>query len=370
MVLPTLYKKSAGGKVQEWVISIIDNNDGTASTKVVHGQIDGKKQCKEVVYTKGKNEGKTNETNALSQARSEAKSKWNKQKDKGYVENISGEPEHIAPFVMRAYEYKDYKNTITFPAKIARKYDGMRCLAVKHGDKITLWSRGQKPILTAPHICEVLKDILNEGEVFDGELYVHDMHLQLQVSLFKKFDPENYRKLTYRVYDTVCNGDYNHRYGIIKNRIESNKDVLQNIVELAPAYDVYNHDEIIEYHNKFVAEGFEGAMLRWGECKYEQNKKSRKLLKVKEFIDDEFEIVGAKENEKMPGTCVFICKTKAGAEFDVMPKGSQSVRKQYWDDFQQGSLYGKMLTVRFFEWTVSDPPKPKHGTGIVVRDYE
>lgn len=364
-MLTTLYK-SSGKKIQTWTITAWKNNNGTAYSEVTHGQIDGKMQTTRVQYTEGKNIGRSNETTPFEQCLSECKSKWNKQKDKGYTEDPSGKSTFGIPHVMRAHTYRDYKHKIIFPSKIQPKFDGMRCLAVKSNDKVKLWSRGHKPIETAPHIQENLNKIMNNGEVFDGELYVHDLALQLQISLFKKFDKDNYQSLTYRVYDMVSNENYDKRYFIISERINNN-----GIVELAPTYTVNSHEEIIDWHNKFVEQGFEGAILRVGECFYHQNKKSTTLLKVKEFMDDEFEIVGAKENiGKDAGTCTFICKVKDGVTFDARLKGSRSIQRQCWEDFKQGKLMGKMLTVRFFEWTVSDNPKPKHGVGIAIRDYE
>jgi hypothetical protein len=72
----------------------------------------------------------------------------------------------------------------------------------------------------------------------------------------------------------------------------------------------------------------------------------------------------------MENQCTFTCVTEDGTEFGVKPKGTEAQREQYWIDFQAGKLTGKMLTVKFFEWTTSENPVPRFPVGVCVRDYE
>jgi hypothetical protein len=81
--------------------------------------------------------------------------------------------------------------------------------------------------------------------------------------------------------------------------------------------------------------------------------------------------VGAYENKgKMEGQCTFTCVTEDGAEFGCKPMGTEAQREQYWTDFQSGKLTGRVLTVKFFEWTTSDKPVPRFPVGVCIRDYE
>ena len=78
-------------------------------------------------------------------------------------------------------------------------------------------------------------------------------------------------------------------------------------------------------------------------------------------------VIGAEEDKN--GHCVFWCQTKgAGATFKVKPEGDDEYRKQLYKDRVKYS--GKMLTVRFFEWTTSIPAVPRFPVGIAIRDYE
>ena len=112
-------------------------------------------------------------------------------------------------------------------------------------------------------------------------------------------------------------------------------------------------------------------MIRNAKGGYQPNRRSPDLQKYKSFKDKEFEIVGAYQNKgKMENQCTFLCRTEDGTEFGVKPMGSEAQREQYWTDFQAGKLTGKMLTVKFFEWTTSENPVPRFPVGVCVRDYE
>jgi ATP-dependent DNA ligase len=110
-------------------------------------------------------------------------------------------------------------------------------------------------------------------------------------------------------------------------------------------------------------------MLRVSDCYYKSGGRSSELLKVKLFKDDEFEIIGAHEGKgKSEGQATFICRTKAGDEFNCRPRGEDALREYYWK--HKDSFVGKMLTVRYFEWTTGPNPVPRFPVGIAVRDYE
>jgi DNA ligase-1 len=91
------------------------------------------------------------------------------------------------------------------------------------------------------------------------------------------------------------------------------------------------------------------------------------LLKVKQFVDEEFLIVGAEENKgRQKGQCTFICKTADGKEFKAKPMGTDETRRAYWEN--KDKYIGKHLTVRYFERT--EGGVPRFPVGVEVRDYE
>ena len=368
MSLPTLYKRLSTGKVQEWQIAVFALEDKTAILKVIHGQMYGKKQETETKFTEGKNKGKKNETSPTEQALKEAKSKWLKQKDKGYSEDSGGISEAPIPLPMLAYSYTDYHKKVAFDDQTfyQPKLDGARSIAVKNDGAVKLWSRQGTPIETMPHIQHQLRDIMLDGDIFDGELYAHGIPFQKQISWFKKFNKDEYEKVSYHVFDLIPQEQltFAQRYAILQTRLPVNCST----VELVETKKLSSHDHLLEVHSDLTANGYEGVIIRHGNCYYELNKRSKQLLKFKEFMDMEFEIVDAYENAgKMEGTCCFVLKTAEGRTFDCFPKGDDSIRRQYWQDFQAGLLTGKLMTVRFFAWTDTVPPVPRFPIGVGIR---
>jgi DNA ligase-1 len=120
---------------------------------------------------------------------------------------------------------------------------------------------------------------------------------------------------------------------------------------------------ILERHEKA---GYEGVMLRNPDAPYAPGKRSNGLLKLKSFVDGEFEIVGFEEaTGKDKGTVVFVCSISS-SKFRVRPIGTLAERAKMLKDAPK--LVGKKLTVRYQE--LSDDGIPRFPVGIAVRDYE
>lgn len=134
MKLPKLYKIDSKGKIREWE-TWVDNT----TIHVRHGAKDGAKQDQITQITKGKNIGKANETTPHEQAILESKSKWLKQKDKGYSENSS--PEKVFR-PMLAHRHDKHAKKVLYPCFVQPKLDG--CLS---GESLIYTKEyGYKPI--------------------------------------------------------------------------------------------------------------------------------------------------------------------------------------------------------------------------------
>jgi hypothetical protein len=96
--------------------------------------------------------------------------------------------------------------------------------------------------------------------------------------------------------------------------------------------------------------------------------RSKDLQKYKDFMDSEFEIVGGKLATGLEEGCiVFRVKTEDGKEFEVKPKGTREMRREWARDMD--NIVGKMLTVRYP--LLSEDGIPCSGAvGIAIRDYE
>lgn len=369
MKLPTLYKKSSQGKIEIWQISVV----GTAIT-TVYGEHDGKMQTTTDFIKSGKNIGKVNETTPEEQAKLEAKSKWEKKLKSGYVDSFEkatrGETSELITGgvePMLAHPFDKQGGKIKYPCFGQPKLDGIRCIAIKRGDDVTLWTRTRRPIKSCPHIEEAIKlQLLHIPEIIlDGELYNHDLKSDFEkiVSAVRKDKPSEESKLIqYHVYDVVTNSDYIDRYQMIYGL--PIKGFLREVETIV----VDGADDIPNLTDGYIAKGYEGLMLRNVNGVYE-NKRSTNLIKVKKFESDEFTIIGIVEGRgKLSGHVgAFTCELPDGETFEAKLAGSQERLKELFDG-PKSNWFGKQLTVKHQGKTSKGVPR--FPVGVEIRDYE
>lgn len=372
MILATLYKKTSHDTSQQWTISV--EGDSPPEIVTVYGQVGGKMQESRVKVAAGKNLGKANATTPRQQAELEATAKWKKQLDKGYIENLDRKAmaEAVERKPMLAHPYEKYRHKIDWKKGVLCQFklDGIRCLAHKSASGtgaggVRLVSRGNKPIDTVPHINEALALIMDEGEVFDGELYIHGETFQNLVSYVKRAQPDSAR-VEYHVYDTIKEWPFELRsQNLIERLCDENSEVV------LPVYTIsaYSDEDVAARHAEFTALGYEGLMVRANDCLYKEGYRSADLLKIKSFQECEYRIVEVKQGKgKLEGCAVFVCETEDGERFDCLPEGTMEKRAEYWTD--RNLLVGSMLTVCYFELTTSEKPVPRFPIGKAVRSYE
>jgi ATP-dependent DNA ligase len=360
-VLAPLFKRTSGGKIQIWKIRVEDNSDGSATIVREYGLVDGKKQVQKDVVTKGKNEGKRNATTPLQQALAEATSEWTeKQSRKGYGLDALGVESHakrsVSPMLAKTYVRDIAADKIDWNLAFAQaKYDGFRCLARRTQTGVDLRTREGKSINTMPHIERQLLDLLQTDEELDGELFNPDLSLQ-QISSAVKRKQDLSERIQYHVYDTPCvDGPFNKRLAFVNEVLRDRPDSIFP-VETVPVED---EAQLLEFHSNCVQAGYEGAILRHGDFKYESGKRSSSLVKVKTAYDAEFKIVDIKEGRgTMAGCAVYVCAVpgKPGVTFDATAPGPMSEKRRLW---QEGKAnIGKLLTVKYFRYTDGEEGKP------------
>ena len=360
---PVLQSTAKSGKAKFWQAVVFTGENDTFYYKKIWWQEGSKKQESVPVLVTQKNVGRSNETNAEAQAITEFDSIVKKQRDKGYSED--GSADHIPTKPMLANKYKDKKKYVTYPCYVQPKFDGFRML--KEADGTEAWTRGGKL-----HVQECVKHLMWRGEFMaDGELilppFVVDgkqkFHpLQHTAAAAKKFRADTSPTLLYCVYDIVApDKPFSERYEILQ---EMALDAPDQVVVVETIL-VQNEEELFEAHSHFVAEGYEGTIIRSGDGGYEIGHRSNTLLKLKNFFDGEYKIVGAKEGKgSFEGKCCFICVTDEGKEFSVNPEGTMEYRAHLWET--RVEHIGKWLTVRYY--SVTDDGKPSHATGIDFRE--
>lgn len=346
-MLSTLYKKSATGALEEWAI-------GTQGNVIVTrwGQVGGAVQETRDEVKKGKNEGRANATTPVQQAELEAKSKWEKKLKKGYVKTKkdaeAGEVDSIIEggiFPMLAHKFAEQGHKLKYPCRIQPKLDGHRCIATTDENcKASLWSRTRKRITSMTHIEAAIEALRLPNIFLDGELYNHEFRDRFEdLSSFirnSEFQP-GAEQLQYHIYDLPSSWGFGQRWDFLMNHLSSVRDPLR----LVETYSVQDEDDLMNGFNHYLAQGYEGAMARNVDGPY-VNKRSTNLLKIKEFDDAEFEVIGVEEGRgKLAGHAIFVCRAANGNEFRAKLKGKQEDLKQYFDN--PGLAIGRQLTVKY-----------------------
>jgi DNA ligase-1 len=382
MRLPTLFKRTSNGKIEQWTIWV-EPGVSSGAFKIVteYGHVDGKMQLAVEVVRSGKNIGQANATTVQQQAEAQAQSEWNVKKTrKGYVEDLAkaqaGENSGaggIRPMLAKSFE--DCEKKFTYPCYAQPKLDGMRCIAVVGLDgEVSLWTREQKPIVAVPRVAAYVKALkLAVGTVLDGELYNHDLKDDFEqlISIFRKQAPasdEEQALAQYHVYDLPRHLGLPPRAHFGDRAAKLVLCIPENpVVKLVETRLIEDREGLIAYRAKCQVLGYEGAMAR-ALNPYDEGKRSASLLKMKEFIDDDFDIVGVVEGKgKMAGLAIFECRAKNGNVFAVKMEGELEGLRKYLVD--ESTWRGKKLTVKYFTLTRKNGV-PRFPVGKAIRDYE
>jgi len=381
----TLYGTEKNGKIKVWNASVQENADGTATVTIEYGQIDGKKQTTVRDYTEGKNIGRKNETTPYTQSIQETQRKWTDKKEKeGYTTEMPLDDKKEATgtviFPMLAGKYepqtaKKKRTDIQYPCFVQPKLDGLRCITYINvgGNGVVAQSRTGGLFESVAHITSVLLPIFKAHPrvALDGELYTKDISFETLAGIIKKkkitdADRDVLKHVKYHIYDMIHldNPDmpYVERHQFICKVVQAHSSPFLEIVRTDKVKSV---DEFKEKFGEFVANEYEGIMLRNIDSMYKQGFRSNDLQKYKEFQEEEYAIVGFDQGDgRDKGTVIWKCQTKEGRAFSVRPRGTHEHRQ---DLFKNGeSFVGKQLTVIFQE--LSELNVPRFPVGKAVRD--
>jgi DNA ligase-1 len=371
----TLYKSHANS-VGYWNINVEMPDGGDEAYLVIsHAKtLDGKATGSRVPV-KGKNIGRANETTPWEQAMSEMASRIRKQEDKGYtlVKPEAGAQATnslgLAKPMLATVWSKVKPESIDWANCFGQyKLDGHRAM-YKDG---VLYSRQGKEI-NLPHIkdqLEALENKLGYSLHLDGELYCHGTPLQQIGSLVKRPREES-TQLVYHVYDCVKDMAYEHRLEMLKDYLSS-EDIDGSFIRLLNTVKITSVAEAQQLQAQAIAAGYEGAILRHGTAGYEDDKRSRNLLKLKDYQDAEFTIVGVTKGsprylaaeDRWLEVAIWQMVTQDGKPVEATAPGDMYEKDRWWREGP--NVVGKTATVKFF--TLSDDGIPLQPVALGLRE--
>ena len=390
-----LYKRAKTGKIQFWAIEV-STKETQSTIQKKSGQLGTENPINHnEALTEGKNIGRSNETTHYEQALLQAESDWKKKRDEGYksledlgitlengqyVGRYGSEIMTIGPDLdlalskmlpefntdasgnikpMLATDIEKIKK-IDFPVIVQPKLDGFRCLVLIEKGKVTLLSRSGKTF-DLPHIAQAIENspnINSETDLrLDGELYIHGVSFQAVSKAIKK--PNHLTpQIKYYCYDLIDFDATQRTRNMILNQVIPNCNEVQHVQNgLA-----HTRSEITEMHDGFVQMGYEGAIARTPSGKY-ISARSRDLMKVKQFDDEEFSWIGWELGQRGTEDLVAICRTKDGKVFNAKMQGTRAHKEEL---YNAALSVGSQLTVKFFG--LSEDGIPRFPVGKAFRD--
>lgn len=369
-IFPILYDISSTGKQKMWKVEARDNKVITT-----HGYVDGKLQ-EDITEVEIKNVGKSNQTTPWEQAIAEAQSKWNKKRDKGYLESNEKKTSKVI-LPMLAENYSKRSHDIVFPAFVQPKLNGIRLVAYDG----LYQSRLGKFWTSLSHLDSDIEKLNKQLALpLDGELFIPGLNLQDIGALVKKErideEIEGYKTedLEYWIFDFIdTNTNFSNRISILMDAFVNagavrDKNYLLKLGKLVyvPTYNAVSDERINFYHKMFVSDGHEGTIVR-NDVQYVTTHRTKHLQKKKDTLDAEYKVVGGKDGVGRDAGCViFRCVTDTGIEFDAKPTGTVKQRKRWFKDINK--IINSMVTIKYQE--LSNLGVPMFGRVISVRDYE
>ncbi|NJO01155.1 MAG: ATP-dependent DNA ligase [Bacteroidia bacterium] len=270
---------------------------------------------------------------------------------------------------------------LVFPLLASAKLDGVRAI-VRDG---ILYSRSNKPI---PN--KAVQTRFKNLEHFDGELIFGDPTSKScyrdTVSIVMSHDkPAD--GVGFFVFDHIehSNKPYFERYNSLQCRIDTDAVILHEQMKFERLEDV------LEYEQQCLDEGYEGLILRSPIAPYKTGRSTVKegyLLKLKRFSDFEATVIGFeermenlnekttnelgrsarsshKENKRGRGDLgALLLRTAEGVEFSCGTGFDDSTRIEIWA--ARDKLLGRIAKIKSFDIGVKD--KPRHPVFLGWRD--
>lgn len=365
--LTELFKRDTKGKVRTWTIQFGWDSNDVAGIRTISGLVDGEKITSVWNMSAPTNVGRSNARNTFEQAKFEAQAEWDKKNSKEYFADLKDidSYENFKPMLAHDWAKVQFEEGYTQP-----KLDGIRCVIDSRG----MWTRAGKPINSCPHIWESVKHIFDTmpNVVLDGELYNHQLKADFQkiVSLVRKVKcrPEEIAEsatlVEYHTYDMYDKDNTTLKF---KQRQQVLSDIVQGIngkVKLVATNKVWSFADIDKLYGQYTEAGYEGQMIR-ADAPY-QCKRSKNLLKRKEFITEEFKVVKVIEGQGAWSGYAkrFILALPDGTEFGSGVRGTQAQLKELLESSEKPNW----ATCRYFELSNDGVPRfpvvIDYGTGV------
>lgn len=401
----TLYARDHNRNIKQWKVTVVEC-DGYSIIETEEGLKEGKKSKTSTIVSKGKNIGKKNETNHLSQAQSEAESKYNKKEREGYkslltlgitdtssldmvlpVFNTDADNQ-LKPMKCQQYLKDNGQPRISFPCLGQPKINGFRCI-LRLETKTEGLFKEEHPVFRSKNGLEydILRHItihFNEEDfiftgkindiqynnlnlVFDGELYIDGYSLQDISSAVRKPN-EDTIKLQYHIFDLAVDEIVQVDRTAILKEISTKFTNKNYPIRFVESRVISSHEEAVSFTDSNIYDGHEGSVFRDMKATYQFGLRPSTMVKLKKVTEGDFVILDVVLSDKNdPRYAVLVCQNDTNLEtFKCAIEGSTSYRTEVYEN--KANYIGKIANIAYYERTKKDIPF--HTTCLVIKDFE
>lgn len=169
------------------------------------------------------------------------------------------------------------------------KYDGYRAIASTE-DGIKLHSRNGTSFLKAfPKIVRELEN-LDEDIILDGEIVAFE-NGKPSFNALQNYGPYSQASLYFYVFDCL----FYRGVDLRKKTLVERKSVLQKLFDCEGIIRYCDHvpgDNIVQLYDHVQTLGLEGIICKHRKSTYVEGDRSKQWLKIKNYVEDDFFIIG------------------------------------------------------------------------------
>lgn len=275
--------------------------------------------------------------------------------------------------VSLANKYFDQEKRVDFETQswfASRKCDGLRCICIKENGVVRFFSRQEREFTTLDVLRNLIERCPEDNFVLDGELCVVDSNgdenFQDIIKLARRKDytiPNPF----YQLFDMLTideffgytmSPDFHVRIMRMEDFFKHSRSLLESNVKILQQTLVRSIKHFEELLEEARSKDWEGLMLR-RDISYE-GRRTNNLLKVKDFLDDEFCVIdyevgpmrmieNGQQVERNVLTNVIV--EYKGNRVSVGSGFSKEERIHYAEHPED--IIGHQITVKYFEETIS-----------------
>jgi DNA ligase-1 len=192
---------------------------------------------------------------------------------------------------------------VKYPVRVEPKLDGLRCIAVKHGGEVTMFTRNGTVLETLPSIKAALAAADWDEFVLDGEAMGSDWNESASVVMSHKKGKDD-SGIVFHVFDAMHFDDWREQTSqfYLKDRVDLVAELLKMMPAGAPVRQVdgltvNKQSDLLAFYSKSMEGGYEGIMVKDLRANY-SFKRGDSVLKLKPVTTYEGVVVGSYEGRR------------------------------------------------------------------------